>query len=115
VLGFFFFVVKRYVTLHLSDPGLTPEKAAAALKISVRHLHRIFEPSGMSFAQYVARRRLEECRAALVRPLGERTIADVAFAWGFNSMPTFYRAFRQAFGAAPGELREWAAEPAPIR
>jgi AraC-like DNA-binding protein len=96
---------KRYVTLHLSDPGLTPEKAAAALKISVRHLHRMFEPSGMSFAQFIARGRLEECRAALMMPDGERTVADVAFAWGFNSMPTFYRAFRQAFGAAPGELR----------
>jgi AraC-like DNA-binding protein len=96
---------KRYIALHLSDPDLTPEKAAAALKISVRHLHRIFEPSGMSFAQYVVSRRIEECRAALMNPAGARSVTDVAFAWGFNSMPTFYRAFRQVFGATPGELR----------
>jgi AraC-like DNA-binding protein len=61
----------------------------------VRRLHPLFEPSGESFAQYVLRRRLEECRAALTSPIGERSIAD----------GTFYRTFRRAFGATPAELR----------
>src|SRR5258707_1114200 len=56
---------KRYIELHLADPGLTPAKAAAALNISVRQLHLVFEPGGTSFAQYLLCRRLEECRAAL--------------------------------------------------
>ena len=96
---------KRYINLHLADPGLTPEKAAAAWKISVRQLHLLFEPSGMSFAQYVLRRRLEECRAALANPIGDRSVTDIALAWGFNSLATFYRAFRQAFGETPGAMR----------
>src|SRR5262249_26442174 len=58
--------VKRFVGLNLADPRLTPETAAAALKMSVRQLHRLFEPSGASFAQYVLSRRLEECKAALL-------------------------------------------------
>jgi transcriptional regulator GlxA family with amidase domain len=65
----------------------------------------VFEPSGATFAQYVLRRRLEECRTALLNPGGERSVTDVAFAWGFVSRATFYRAFQQASGAAPGELR----------
>jgi AraC-like DNA-binding protein len=97
--------VKRYIGLHLADPELTPEKTAAALKISVRQLHLLFEPSGTSFVQHVVRRRLEECRAALMAPSGARSVTDVALAWGFNSLATFHRNFRQAFGATPGELR----------
>ncbi len=103
--------VKRYIGLHLADPQLTPEKAAGALKMSVRQLHRLFEPAGTSFAQYLLLRRLEECRAALTSPIGgDRSVTDIAFAWGFNSLATFYRTFHRSFGAAPNEVR--AAAPA---
>jgi AraC-like DNA-binding protein len=95
---------KRHIEFNLTDPTLTPEKAAKALKISARSLHLLFEPSGTTFSQYVLHRRLEECRAALVNQ-GNRSVTDIAFAWGFNSLATFYRAFQQAFGAAPGEMR----------
>ncbi len=97
---------KRYINLHLAEPGLAPEKAAAALKMSVRQLHRLFEPSGTTFAQYVTTRRLEECRAAIMNPIRDRAVTDIAFAWGFNSFATFHRNFRQAFGVAPSELRQ---------
>jgi AraC-like DNA-binding protein len=99
---------KRYVGLHLADPVLTSEKAAAALKMSVRQLYLLFEPSGESFVRYVTRRRLEECRAALLNPVGGRSVTDIAFAWGFNNLATFNRNFRQAFGASAGELRSGA-------
>jgi AraC-like DNA-binding protein len=95
---------RGYIHPNLADPDLSPAKTAGALKISVRQLHRMFEPSGMRFAQYVLSRRLEECRTALTNPLGGRSVTDIAFAWGYN-LAQFYRTFRQAFGAAPGELR----------
>ena len=63
------------------------------------------EPTGTSFAEHVTRRRLQECRAALERPTAARSITDVAFAWGFANLTTFYRAFRREFGMAPGEVR----------
>jgi AraC-like DNA-binding protein len=102
---------KRYIGLHLADPELTPEKAAGALKVSVRQLHLLFEPSGTTFGQYVLRRRLEECRAALMNPISSRSVTDVAFAWGFNNLWTFNRNFRRAFGVAPGEMRRDAPAP----
>jgi AraC-like DNA-binding protein len=97
---------KRYIDQHLAEPILTPANTAAALGISVRHLHLLFEPTGTSFAQYIARRRLLQCRAALTSPTGtQRSVADIAFGWGFNSLATFYRAFEREFGLPPTALR----------
>jgi AraC-like DNA-binding protein len=97
--------IKRHVDLHLTETDLSPAMVAQALGISVRSLHLAFEPTGTSFAQHVMRRRLQECRAALERPAATRSIIDVAFAWGFANLTTFYRAFRREFGMAPGEVR----------
>ena len=96
---------KRHIDQHLAEPDLTPASTAAALGISLRSLHLAFEPTGTSFAEHVTRRRLQECRAVLEGPALMRSITDVAFAWGFANLTTFYRAFRREFGMAPGELR----------
>ncbi len=95
---------KRHIDRHLADPDLTPTSVAAALGIGVRTLHLLFEPSGSSFARHVLRRRLEECRAALLAN-PTRPVTDIAFAWGFSSLSSFYRAFQEGFGLSPGELR----------
>lgn len=98
--------VKDYVALHLSEPDLTPAKVAAAMKISVRQLHFLFEPTGVSFAEHVLGLRLEECRAILKSPSSRaRSVTDIAYAWGFNSLASFYRAFGQRFGVSPGTVR----------
>jgi AraC-like DNA-binding protein len=96
---------KRYIDRHLANPDLSPASVAAALGISVRTLHLLFEPSGSSFARYVLRRRLDECRAALLAS-PTRPVTDIAFAWGFNNLSSFYRAFQAAFATSPGDLRE---------
>ena len=98
--------VKRHVDLHLADPHLSPASAAAALGISARQLHRLFEPSGSTFARYVLAQRLLRCRDTIAGATGtERSVVDIAFGWGFNSMATFYRAFVSEFGSPPGALR----------
>ena len=96
---------RRYVDRHLADPGLEPAGVARAVGVSERQLQRLFERTGESFGRYVTRRRLEEVRTALARHAA-RPVTDLALAWGFGSLPSFYRAFRQAYGASPGELRE---------
>lgn len=102
---------RRYVERNLTAHDLGPESAAAALSISVRQLHLCFEPAGESFSQYVRRRRLQECRTTLENPAAAgRSVTDIAFSWGFSSLPTFYRAFGQAFGLAPGDVRQRALE-----
>jgi AraC-like DNA-binding protein len=99
--------IQRHIDLNLSDPSLTPASAADALGLSVRQLHRLFEPTGGSFARYVLRQRLLKCRDAVAGATGTgRSVVDIAFGWGFNSMATFYRAFANEFGAAPVAFRE---------
>ena len=98
--------VKRYIDEHLADPTLAPASAAAALGISARQLHRLFEPNNISFARYVSRQRLLRCREAIAGATGTgRAVIDIAFGWGFNSMATFYRAFASEFGSPPAMLR----------
>jgi len=97
---------KRYIDQHLAEPGLMPASTAAALGISLRQLHLLFEPTGTSFARYVTQRRLQQCRSALMSPTGvARSVADIAFGWGFNSLATFYRAFEREFGLPPTAVR----------
>jgi AraC-like DNA-binding protein len=98
--------VRRHIDQHLADPALTPASVAAAHRMSLRSLHLLFEPTGVSCARYVLRRRLQECHATLASPAhASRSVTDIAFGWGFNSLATFYDAFQREFGMPPGEVR----------
>ncbi|MGO8919813.1 MAG: helix-turn-helix domain-containing protein [Stellaceae bacterium] len=98
--------VLQHIDRHLAEPNLTPSRVATATGISLRQLHQLFEPKGTSFSRWVQRRRLEEIHALLATPASRgRTITEIAFAWGFNDLSTFYRAFRGAYGAHPGDVR----------
>jgi AraC-like DNA-binding protein len=97
---------KQYIAGHLADASLGPATAATALGVSERTLHLAFEPMGARFTDEVTRQRLAECRAALASPIAaDRSVSDIAYAWGFQSLATFYRAFRREYGIPPGEVR----------
>ena len=98
--------VKRHIELRLADTGLTAASTANTLGISTRQLHRLFQPSGSTFARYVLRQRLLRCRDTIAGATGTgRSVVDIAFGWGFSSMATFYRAFVSEFGGSPATLR----------
>ena len=88
--------------IHRSD--LTPALIAGLLGISVRSLHLLFEPTGDSFSRTVTAMRLAEaCR--LLHQDTARPVSDVAFCCGFESLATFYRVFRRAYGMTPSDFR----------
>jgi AraC-like DNA-binding protein len=95
---------RRLIARRLSDPNLSPARVAAELGVSVRHIHSLFEMTQMSFSQTVTAMRLTASRRMLISS-PQRAIAEIAFACGFESLATFYRAFRAAFGMAPGDAR----------
>ena len=99
--------VLRYIDCHLAEPDLTtPAAVAVKLGMSVRALHLLFELKGVSFGLWVKRRRLEEIKSLLANPsAADRSIADIAFAWGFDDLSTFYRAFQSTYGVRPGDIR----------
>lgn len=98
--------VRRLIEARLDDPALGPAEIARRLGISYRQLYLLFEPTGTTFAQHLAARRIARARAALEDPAqSHRTVADIAFASGFADLSTFHRTFRRLAGATPGDLR----------
>ncbi|MFE4831932.1 helix-turn-helix domain-containing protein [Streptomyces sp. NPDC056672] len=98
--------IQAFIERHLADPDLTPQAIARAHRISLRHLHRLFEGEDVTVGRWVQRRRLEACGRDLVRPANSSTIAAVAHRWGFTSAAHFSRVFRAAYGMSPREWRE---------
>ncbi|MFE9604639.1 helix-turn-helix domain-containing protein [Streptomyces hokutonensis] len=97
--------IRAFIDHHLADPGLSPESIAAAHRISVRYLHRLFQDEGPTVSRWIQHRRLEECRRELSRPgRMSPTVSAVAHRWGFANPAHFSRVFRAAYGMSP---REW--------
>lgn len=88
----------------LHRPDLSPATVAAELGISLRQVHVLFEPTGLSFARTLTAMRLEEARRQL-QTMPARSVAEIAYACGFDSIATFYRVFRSTFGMTPGDVR----------
>ncbi len=99
--------IKTFVQDHLRDPELDVEMVARHLGLSARHVHRLFKDEPQHLMHWVWSERLRLCYEDLCRPhLRHRTLAQIAYAWGFNDPAHFSRAFRQRFGVSPSEVRE---------
>ncbi|WP_050400599.1 helix-turn-helix transcriptional regulator [Bradyrhizobium embrapense] len=97
-------LARRLIRRHLSSAALTPTLIAGLLGISVRHLHILFEETEKTFSETVTALRLAQSRR-LLREQSGQTIAEVAFACGFESLATFYRLFNASEGMTPGDYR----------
>ncbi len=98
--------VRRYIETHLQDSELNPARVAAAFRVSGRRARAIFEAEGEGMSAYILRRRLEECARWLRDPRCiKRSISEIAFTWGFNSLGSFCRAFKTKYHVTPGEFR----------
>jgi AraC-like DNA-binding protein len=90
--------VKFWIETHLAD-DLSGERIAAACRLSVRHLNRLFAGEGTSLMQHVWERRLAHCRRNLLAPrMSNRPIGEIALAAGFKDLSHFSRAYRVRFG-----------------
>ena len=91
---------------NLRDPELGPQTAAAAVGISVRYLHQLFQSEGTSFGAWVREERLRRCHVDIADAAhAQRSISDIAFGYGFNDMAHFSRLFARRFGYPPRQLR----------
>lgn len=98
--------IRSYIETHLHDPSLTPGSVAAAVHLSPRRLHQLFEPDGETVGAYILRRRLEECaRAMSDASQRSRTVTEIAFLHGFNNASHFGRVFRERYHSTPSDYR----------
>jgi len=92
-----------HVTTHLAE-DLTLTRVAAAADVSPFHFHRLFRGmGGEALAAFTRRLRLE--RAAHALRDTDRPIVDVAASVGYEAQESFTRAFKTAYGQAPGSYR----------
>lgn len=99
--------IHAFLEERLGDPELSPSLVADAHYISVRYLHKLFQPEGASVSKLVQQRRLERCRRDLGDPaLAGHTIESICSAWGMTNPDHFSRVFRAAYGCPP---RQWRA------
>ncbi|WP_138750821.1 AraC family transcriptional regulator [Paenibacillus sinopodophylli] len=62
------------------------------------------EHTGISFIAYMTQLRISEAKKQLVTSLD--SIAAISFSSGFQSLPSFYRAFNAVVGTSPQEYRK---------
>ncbi len=101
--------------IHL-EPTLSLQVLAERAKATRHNVSYVLrEEFGATFYQLVASYRVRSAAAALrADTAGSRTIADIAFASGFNTLSAFNAAFRAQFGVTPSVFREKSrAESAP--
>ncbi len=98
--------IRQIIEQNLTDPCLSPTMVAELSGISTRHLHRLFKGDGVSFGEWVRKRRLSEARRQLAnKHFSDYSIIQIAFHWGFNDAAHFSRTFRQEFGQSPRDYR----------
>ena len=92
------------IASHYTDP-LDVEQLAALCNTSVRSFRRLFhEAVGKPPLQYLAE--LRSRMAAAILAESEKSISQVAYEVGFESINTFNRQFRATLGASPREWRQ---------
>lgn len=102
--------IREHIEAHLDNPDLTPTQVAAALHISTRYLHHLFDEGDETLARHIQNRRLEECAEALTDPAPRgRTVTEIALSHGFNNPSHFSRVFRARYNTTPREYRAAAA------
>ena len=95
---------RELVEERFRDPELALADAAAAANMSLTHFSRLFQKkAGIPFTRYVQARRINEARLLLADP--GKTVTDICFACGFNSLTHFNRVFRRSTGASPRHFR----------
>ena len=95
---------RRYIEENLSSTDLDPDTIAQAVGVSRSTLYALFQPLG-GVAKYIQMRRLAHLRAALARPMENRSVAQLCYESGFASESHASRAFKQVYGIPPGQFR----------
>jgi AraC-like DNA-binding protein len=103
--------ILSYLEENYADHAMTPARVAEANAVSTRHLHNLFQHSGLTVTRWIWERRLKAAREDLLNPgLADRSITEISYGRGFNDSAHFSRSFKTRFGIAPSKLRKKAIE-----
>ncbi|MBQ8432755.1 MAG: helix-turn-helix domain-containing protein [Clostridia bacterium] len=90
--------VLRYINEHFTE-DLHLSSLAATFGYSPQYFSRFFHKyMNIHLTEYINIARANYAKRLMD---GKKTVAEVAFASGFGSMPTFYRTYKKVFGTLP--------------
>ncbi|WP_164126246.1 helix-turn-helix domain-containing protein [Sphingobacterium luzhongxinii] len=93
-----------YLRQHFCEEGLTLQRIAESLNVSVRTLTRSFANRPHSVSAYLQELRLVEARDRIMA--SDNTIVSIAFSLHFACQKSFSKLFKKRFGYTPTEWRE---------
>lgn len=98
--------LQSHLLEHLDEPDLRADDVAHTLGLSPRYVRDLLQREGTSFGRLRLELRLARCHDDLL-DAGRRhlSVSDIAYAWGFNSIAHFTRAFRARYGQPPARFR----------
>lgn len=99
--------IKSFVRDRLGDHQLSCEMIADALKLSQRYIYDVFADEPLTLMRWIRTERLARCRRELSSPtLRNRSVSEIAYAWGFVDLAHFSRVFSAEFGMSPRAFRQ---------
>lgn len=96
---------EHFIRTHLDDLRLSPQIVADHCGISLRYVHQLFEAEGITVCSYIRNQRLAMCDAMLRDRSCRKSLAEIAYHWGFGDQAQFSRNYRSRFGRTPSEAR----------
>lgn len=100
--------INEYVLINKPylNPDLTISQLAEYLNIQPRILSQVLnEHFHQSFYDYINSLRIEESKKILLDPSNKKNILEILYEVGFNSKPSFNRAFKLFTGQTPTEFK----------
>lgn len=93
-----------FIRTHALNEDLVLSTVARHCHVSEGHLSRTFHhATGLTFREYLAQVRVEHAKNLLLHT--NRSVTEIAYESGFQSISQFHRSFRRATGKTPGQLR----------
>jgi AraC-like DNA-binding protein len=106
--------IKAEIGTRLADETLTLPGLAARHGVTPRYVQKLFESEGVTYTRFVLGQRLDRAyRMLRDSRWADLSISSIAYDVGFGDLSYFNRAFRQQYGATPGDVRRDASAAGP--